>query len=94
MKPRVLCLLIDGFEEIETITPVDVLRRAGAEVTLASLGESTMVTGRCGVKVQADTLLDDVSDEPFDGLLIPGGPGVAAFAERRARGETCQAIRV
>lgn len=72
---RVLCLLIDGFEEIETVTPVDVLRRAGAEVVIASLREKT-ATGRCGIRVEADVLLDDIDFSDFDLLLIPGGPGV------------------
>lgn len=75
MKQRVLCLLIDGFEEIETVTPVDILRRAGVEVTIASLKEKT-VTGRCGMRLVADALLPDVDPAGFDLLLIPGGPGV------------------
>ncbi len=72
---RVLCLLIDGFEEIETVTPVDVLRRAGAEVVIASLKEKT-ATGRCGIRVEADVLLEETDAVDFDLLLIPGGPGV------------------
>jgi 4-methyl-5(b-hydroxyethyl)-thiazole monophosphate biosynthesis len=38
MSKRVLCLIADGFEEIETITPVDLLRRGGVEVIITSLG--------------------------------------------------------
>lgn len=72
---RVLCLLIDGFEEIETVTPVDVLRRAGAEVVIASLNHKT-ATGRCGIRVEADVLLAETETTGFDLLLIPGGPGV------------------
>ncbi len=78
MKKRVLCLLIDGFEEIETVTPVDLLRRAGVEVVMASLGQGT-VTGRSGICLKADCLLDSVTPADFDLLLIPGGPGVAAL---------------
>lgn len=72
---RVLCLLIDGFEEIETVTPIDVLRRAGAEVVIASLKEKT-ATGRCGIRLEADVLLGEIDTADFDLLLIPGGPGV------------------
>lgn len=79
MQKRVLCLLFPGFEEIETMAPVDVLRRAGAEVVLASLTGEMLVTGRCQVRVQADAALADVADQPFDLLLIPGGPGVKAL---------------
>ena len=49
MTKRVLCLLSEGFEEIETVTPVDLLRRAGAEVVMAALGSNMHVTGRSGI---------------------------------------------
>lgn len=75
MKKRVLCLLIDGFEEIETVTPVDVLRRAGVEVVIASLHEKT-ATGRGGIRLEADVALKDLDPATFDLLFIPGGPGV------------------
>lgn len=78
MKPSVLCLLGDGFEEIEFVTPVDLLRRVGITVTVATLEDLT-ATGRCGIRVIADTLLADVDASAFDLLLLPGGPGVAAM---------------
>lgn len=79
MSARVLCVLGPGFEEIEAVTPVDVLRRAGAEVVLASTNADLAVTGRCGVTVRADARLDDIDAAAFDLLLVPGGPGVAAL---------------
>ena len=79
MSKRVLCLLADGFEEIEALTPVDLLRRAGAEVVLASLTSERLVTGRCQITVRADSALADVTHEGFDLLFLPGGPGVAAL---------------
>jgi 4-methyl-5(b-hydroxyethyl)-thiazole monophosphate biosynthesis len=78
MKKRVLCLLADGFEEIETITPVDLLRRAGVEVVIAAL-HGTAATGRSGIRVNADAALEEVLDSDFDLLLIPGGPGVSGL---------------
>lgn len=51
MARRVLCLLAPAFEEIEAIAPIDLLRRAGAEVVMAALGEERRVTGRNGVTV-------------------------------------------
>ena len=81
MSKRVLCLLFPGFEEIETIAPVDLLRRAGVEVVMASLNGEQLVTGRCQITVQADATLDDVADQAFDLLLIPGGPGIKAVRE-------------
>jgi 4-methyl-5(b-hydroxyethyl)-thiazole monophosphate biosynthesis len=74
--PTVLALLADGFEEIEATTPVDLLRRAGAEVTLAALAEGIHVTGRCGMTMHADAPLTAVAAKPFDCLFLPGGPGV------------------
>lgn len=76
---RVLLLLMDGFEEMEALVPVDVLRRAGVEVVMSSMGESKQVTGRCGVVVTADAMLVEQMEEGFDLLVIPGGPAVKAM---------------
>lgn len=77
---RVLCLMNDGFEEIETVVPVDLLRRAGFDVTLASIA-GPVLTGRCGMRMEADRLLTDESAASHDLLLIPGGPGVAGLRQ-------------
>lgn len=87
MNKRVLCLLAPGFEEIETVTPIDLLRRAGAEVVIASVTGEKQVAGRCYMLLEAETALEDVMDESFDLLLIPGGPGVKAL---RADGRPAQ----
>jgi protein deglycase len=80
MRTRVLCLLADGFEEIELVTPVDILRRAGVEVVVAGL-HGPVASGRCGLRVEADALLADLEPGGFDLLLIPGGPGVGGLRE-------------
>lgn len=80
MKKRVLCLLVDGFEEIEMVTPVDILRRAGVEVVIAGL-DGRLATGRCGIQVAADMTLADIDPPAFDLLLIPGGPGVGKLRD-------------
>ncbi len=79
IQKRVLCVLGDGFEEIETVTPVDLLRRSGAEVVIASANGSFQLEGRSGIHIQADEVLAKHSPFEFDMLLIPGGPGVAAL---------------
>jgi len=82
MTKRALCLLADGFEEIETITPIDLMRRAGIEVVVASIGTQLEAKGRSGISMTADVVLDDShTPEKFDLLLIPGGPGVANLRE-------------
>lgn len=74
--PTVLVILPEGFEEIEAVTPIDLLRRAGAEVTVASLAENFHVTGRSGLVIHADTTLSTAAEKSYDLLLLPGGPGV------------------
>jgi len=79
MSKRILVLLAPGFEEIEMVTPVDLLKRAGADTVLASVSTEKLIKGRSGIKVEADALLDDLDVDSFDVLLIPGGPGVSAL---------------
>ena len=74
--PTALTLLAEGFEEIEAFTPVDLLRRAGVDVTVASLSEQRHVTGRSGITTHADAALSEIGDHLFDLLFLPGGPGV------------------
>ncbi len=80
--PRVLCIITEGFEEIETLAPIDLLRRAGVEVTLAALGETMHVTGRSALTIHADMPLSGVTEpDGFDLLLLPGGPQVTALRQ-------------
>ena len=60
---------------------VDLLRRAGVEVVVASLTGETLVTGRSSITIRADAVLADVAEQEFDLLLIPGGPGIKAVRE-------------
>lgn len=70
-----LVILAEGFEEIEAVTIVDVLRRTEIEVTTASLGDLN-VPGAHGLTVLADRQLDDVKSQAFDAVILPGGmPG-------------------
>lgn len=73
--PTVLVPLAEGFEEIEALAPIDLLRRAGAAVTVAALGEGIHVTGRTGVTLHADTTLAAVVAGDYDCVFLPGGPG-------------------
>ena len=62
----VLVILTDGFEEIEAVAPIDLLRRAGARVTLASCTDSLEVTGKCAVVMKAEVFLDDCLANDYD----------------------------
>ncbi len=87
MAKRVLIVLAEGFEEIEAITPADVLRRAGLEVVIAGL-EDTVVTGSHGITVRADILLQEAGAS-FDAIVLPGGlPG----AENLSKSEPLRAF--
>ena len=71
----VYILLADGFEEIEALAPLDVLRRAEIPVKTAGVGEQ-YVCGAHGVQVKADMLIDEISDFEIDAVILPGGmPG-------------------
>jgi len=84
--PTVLAILPEGFEELEAVAPIDLLRRAGAEVTVAALGDALPVRGRSALTLHADATLAAVGDRLFDLLLLPGGPGVARLrADPRVR---------
>ena len=75
MPPKVLVPVADGSEEIEAVTIIDVLRRAGAQVTVASV-DALEITASRGVKLVADCLITDCEDENFDLVVLPGGmPG-------------------
>jgi protein deglycase len=76
MKKTALVILSDDFEEIEALTPVDILRRAEVGVTVVSRTGSLEVVGRSGIKVVAECLLgDEAANGPFDLVVLPGGPG-------------------
>ena len=75
MSQKVLVPLADGAEELEAVTIIDVLRRAGARVTVAGIG-SREITGAHGIKFTADTPISDCLHETFDLIALPGGmPG-------------------
>lgn len=72
----VYLFLADGFEEIEALTVVDVLRRAGIEISTVSINESLYVQGRSQIIVKADLPLKQVNKDKVDMVVLPGGmPG-------------------
>lgn len=73
---KVLVPVTDGFEEIETVTIVDILRRAGIDVILAGLREGPLKGSR-GILLMPDAVIEDVKENEFDLVVLPGGqPGV------------------
>ncbi len=81
MSKKVLVPIADGTEEIEAICIIDTLRRAGAEVTVASVGKQQVTASR-GVKLVADALIAECKSKTFDCIALPGGmPGSTHLAE-------------
>jgi 4-methyl-5(b-hydroxyethyl)-thiazole monophosphate biosynthesis len=73
---KVLIHFANGFEEVEAITPVDVLRRAGCEVVTVSVTGKTEVISRRGVAIRTDKLFEEMDYSSFDAIVLPGGqPG-------------------
>jgi 4-methyl-5(b-hydroxyethyl)-thiazole monophosphate biosynthesis len=73
---RVCIFLAQGFEEIEGLTVVDLMRRAEIPITMVSIGDSLEVTGAHGIRVTADAYLADMDFSDTEMLVLPGGaPG-------------------
>lgn len=70
-----LIIIYEGFEEMEAIGPIDLLRRAGIDCTVASREDDLLVCGRSGIFVRAEISLDKVVNIKYDLVVVPGGPG-------------------
>ncbi|EXF42744.1 putative intracellular protease/amidase [Pseudomonas sp. BAY1663] len=82
MSKRVLIPVADGSEDLETVTLIDVLRRAEFDVVVASAEERRMLTCARGTRVTADAMLLDVLAQDFDLIVLPGGmPGAKTLGE-------------
>ncbi|MDR0400164.1 MAG: DJ-1/PfpI family protein [Treponema sp.] len=86
MAKKAVVLLAGGFEEVEAVTPIDYLRRAGVDLVSAALGEERMVAGSHGIVLEADTTLGELKKRAGDGdfwrdwdaVVVPGGLDGAA----------------
>lgn len=77
---RILVPLAEGFEEVEAVAIVDVLRRAELEVTTCGLG-GRRITGSHGIAIETDVALEGLDLAPFTAIVLPGGmPGTTNLA--------------
>lgn len=83
--PKTAIFLADGFEEIEALTVVDLLRRANIEISTVSIMGRKNVTGSHSITVEADALLEETDFDSLDMLILPGGmPGTTNLADCKA----------
>ncbi|MCK7544865.1 DJ-1/PfpI family protein [Marinobacter bryozoorum] len=82
MNKTALVPIADGSEEIESITIIDVLRRANVEVTVASVHEHKTITASRRTRITADALLQDCVHHDYDLIALPGGmPGAQNLSD-------------
>ncbi len=73
---KVVVILAEGFEEIEAVTVIDILRRAGVTVTICHLGDTLYVSGSHLLSIEADKAFFDIDFDNQDMIILPGGmPG-------------------
>ena len=84
----IFVFLAEGFEEIEALTPVDILRRAGLPVQTVSIMDEQVVTGAHGVPVLADKMFAEIHPENAEMILLPGGlPGATNLDAHEGLGQ-------
>lgn len=80
--------LADGFEEIEALSVIDLLRRAEVQVQTVSIKSDRLVTGAHKIQVMADLLLEDAKYENLSGIVLPGGmPGTTNLSKCKTLNE-------
>ena len=80
---KIIIPISNGFEEIETISIIDVCRRANIEVTIAAV-ENLQTIGAHNVKIEADCKIEDINSDNFDMIVLPGGlPNAFTLAENQ-----------
>ncbi len=100
---RAAVFFAEGFEEVEALTVVDILRRGGVETEMIAIGSNLLVTGRTDIGVRCDKTWDEADIPSYDALILPGGmPGTrylgehegltAALKEAAAQGKIAAAI--
>ena len=87
---KVIVFLADGFEEVEALTVVDLLRRAGIQVTTASVMENRGIMGAHDIFVRADAMAEDVNFSEADLIVLPdGGVGTENLGKSSIVREQC-----
>ena len=87
---KVYVFLADGFEDVEALIPVDVLRRGGVDVTTVSISDFPLVNSAHGVNVEADIMFEQGDFSDADLIFLPGGmPGASNLFTHKG---VCKAV--
>ena len=87
---KVYVFLADGFEDVEALIPVDVLRRGGVDVTTVSISDFPLVRSAHGVNIEADIMFEQGDFSDADLIFLPGGmPGASNLFEHKG---VCKAV--
>lgn len=94
MTKKAIVFLADGFEELEALAPVDIMRRCGIEVSLITLNKTKTVTSSHNITIEADQTIEESIGE-YDLLMLPGGmPGTKNLnASQKVKDEVVKANR-
>ena len=76
---KVAEFIVEGFEQIEAVTPVDLLRRAGITVDTVSVFDEKKVKSSHGVVIETDKNMKDINFDDYEMLILPGGPGTGNY---------------
>lgn len=80
---KVAIFLTNGFEEIEAITPIDLLQRAGITVDIVSITEENLVESARKVRILTDKVIKELDFSEYDMLVLPGGPGFKNYFDSK-----------
>lgn len=82
---RAVMLFAEGYETVEALMVVDILRRGGVEVTMTSISEEEFVRSSHGVNVEMDAVMGEIDVLSYDAIILPGGmPGTLNLGESDA----------
>lgn len=82
---KAFMLFAEGFETVEALMVVDLLRRGGVSVTMTSINEDEVVRSAQGIAVEMDATMDEIDVLDFDAVILPGGmPGTLHLGESEA----------
>lgn len=79
MEKKVALFLVDGFEEMEALAPIDLMRRAGIIVDTVSIKDNKNIVSSRNIQIISDKQIDEINFEDYNMIVLPGGPGTKNY---------------